>query len=422
MYKKTTLDNGLRIVTHDMKERDSVALGIWIGVGGRYEEDKIRGAAHFLEHVVFKGSRKYSCEEIKEKIEGVGGMLNAFTSEEQTCYYAKFPSKHLKRSFDVLGDMVFHPNIAPKDVKKESTVIIEEIKMYRDLPQYYVIELMDELLWPDHPLGKALTGTTETVAGMTSADLKKFHGNYYIPKNIVIAASGQLKHDDIVGLVKDRLSRVHHDNKIDFTRASNVQKSPRVNLFVKQTEQMHLALGMLGYHEEHPDRYALSLLSIILGGNMSSRLFVEVREKRGLAYSIGTSMKSLHDTGMFMVRAGVDNNKIVQTLDIVIKELEKIKRGGVTEGEFKRGKDYLIGQLVLGLEDTMEHMLWLGEGVISRDKLKTIKDVITKFNKVTRAHVKAVAKHILDPKHFNLAIVGNLKDEQQDLLKKRLGL
>ena len=171
MYKKTVLTNGVRVITHDIKNRDSLAIGIWIGVGGRYEEDRLKGIAHFFEHIVFKGSAKYSCQSIKERIEGVGGALNAFTTEEQTCYYAKIPSKHIGQTFDVLADMVLSPKIASPDVAKEKTVVIEEIKMYHDLPQYFVLDLLDGLLWPGHPLGKTLTGTPETVSGLSSGSL-----------------------------------------------------------------------------------------------------------------------------------------------------------------------------------------------------------------------------------------------------------
>ena len=218
MYKKTALKNGLRVITHTIKDRDSIALGFWIGVGGRYEDDHIKGAAHFLEHIVFKGSQKYSCEEIKSLIEGIGGTLNAFTSEEQTCFYARIPSKHLKQTFDVLADMVSHPKIAIKDVDKEKTVIVEEIKMYHDLPQYFVLELLDALLWPGHPLGKNLAGTPESVMGMSDKDLKRFHQHFYAPGNIVVAACGNLTHEKIVALVKKKLGGLHPSSKIGIER------------------------------------------------------------------------------------------------------------------------------------------------------------------------------------------------------------
>lgn len=422
MYRKDVLSNNLRVVTHDVKDRDSISIGFWVGVGGRYEEDRIKGAAHFLEHIVFKGSQKFSCEEIKEKIEGVGGALNAFTSEEQTCFYAKIPSKHLEQTFDVLADMVFFPKILPKDVKKESTVIVEEIKMYHDLPQYFVLELLDQLLWPNHPLGKSLAGTTETVSGITSQDLKGFHQHYYAPGNIVIAACGNLNHKKMVDLTKRKLGSIKKKGEWRFVKADHIQAKPGTRFFKKDIEQMHLALGMPGYADSHPDRYVLSMLSIILGGNMSSRLFVEVREKRGLAYSIVSSSKQLHDTGVFMVRAGVDNQKIVPAIDLILKVLKKIKKEGPAAGEFTRARDYLLGQLLLGLEDTMDHMLWLGEGVISKDKIRTLNHIIHEFEKITIKDIKRVAQQVLNEKNFNLAVVGPITDIQEKELSGLLGV
>lgn len=422
MYKTTQLKNGLRIITQEKKERDSVSIGIWVGVGGRYEGDAIKGATHFLEHVVFKGSQKYSCEEIKEKIEGVGGTLNAFTSEEQTCFYAKIPSKHLNQTFGVLADMVFFPKIKQTDVAKEKTVIIEEIKMYHDLPQYFVMELLDGLLWPDHPLGKQLAGTVESVSKINARDLRRFHERYYAAGNVVIAACGHLKHATFVKEVEKALSGLSGEGPWSFEPMVDQQKRPRTHFFKKDTEQMHLALGMPGYHENHPDKYILSLLSIILGGNMSSRLFVQVREKKGLAYSIGSNYKTMHDTGVFMVRAGVDNHKIVDTVDLILKEFRKIRAKGVTTDEFKRAKDYLIGQVQLGLEDTMEHMLWIGESMLSRNKGRTITHIISELEKIKSADLKRVAGHILDDVKYNLAIVGPVSDEQAEKINQLLKL
>jgi len=420
MYKKETLPNGLRIVTHDMKDRDSISIGIWAGVGGRYEEDRLKGAAHFLEHIVFKGSQKFTCEEIKENIEGVGGTLNAFTSEEQTCFYAKIPTQHLKQTFDVLTDIAYHPKITSKDMIKEKTVILEEIKMYKDLPQYLVMEILDELIWPDHPLGKNLAGTKETVMVMTHKDLRNFHANHYTPGNTVIAVAGNCRHQTIVNLVKKKLGKLPAKSKTTYVKVNPIQPGPKVRFFKKNIEQMHMALGMPGFHEQHKDRYVLSLLSVLLGGNMSSRLFVEVREKRGLAYSISCSAKSMHDTGLFMIRAGVDNEKIIGAAKLILKELNKIKRLGVNPKEFLHAKDYLLGQLLLGLEDTMEHMLWIGETVISKDRVKTLKNIVTEFKRITRKDIKRVANEILDQNLFHLAIVGPITPKQEKELTKLL--
>lgn len=405
-----------------MKERESLSLGIWVGSGGRHEDDRVKGIAHFLEHIAFKGSRKYTCDEIKENIEGIGGSLNAFTTEEQTCYYARIPAKHLEKTFDVLADIVFYPSISAKDVDKEKGVIIEEIKMYHDLPQYYVLEILDKLMWPDHPLGKNLAGTVESVSQISPQDLRAFHHQHYTARNVVISACGKVNHKSVIDLVEKKLNKVHQGEESDFIKTNDRQAKPRVNLYRKDTEQMHVALGVFGLDNRHPDRYALALLNIILGGNMSSRLFNEIREKRGLAYSISSSVRYLHDTGMFMVRAGVDNQKIVPAIELILKELKKVKANGVTADEFTRAKDYYLGQVILGLEDTLDHMLWMGESMMIYNHIRTLKEIISFITKVKKDDLQRVAKAVLKEERYNLALIGALKDEQEKYLRSLINL
>lgn len=422
MYNKTVLPNNLRVITREMKDRDSVSLGVWIGAGGRHENEKNKGAAHFLEHILFKGSEKYSCDEIKELIEGVGGTLNAFTGEEYTCYFAKIPAKHLNRTFDILSDMVFYPRIAKEDVDKERTVILEEIKMYHDQPQHHVIELLEELMWPGHPLGMNLAGTSESVGNLSEKDLRLFHDTSYSLKNIVVAASGRLKHNALVDLVRKKAKAYHVSNQPDCLKAGNSQGRSKVKFYKKDIEQMHLALGAFGLESDHKDRHAYGLLNIILGGNMSSRLFDEVREKRGLAYAIGSSAKSLKDTGILMVRAGVDNKKVVEALDVILKELDKIKKTPVSKSEFIRAKDYYLGQILLGLEDTLEHMFWIGESLVSLNKTRTLKQILSEVQKVTVADIKRVAGGIFRENNINVSVVGPLTDDQEKALSGLLGV
>jgi len=422
MYQKTVLDNGIRVVTNEMKGRESLALGIWVAVGGRYEDDKNKGAAHFLEHIVFKGTKSYACQEIKEKIEGVGGALNAFTSEEYTCYFAKIPAQHLESTFDILSDMVLVPLIAKKDVDKERTVILEEIKMYRDLPQYLVGELLDELVWPNIPLGKRLAGTPESVGAMSSVDLKIFHSQYYSASNIVVTASGKINHPSFVALVKERFAQSERNRSSSFIKFQDTQQKPKVKFFRKEIEQMHLALGSIGLDSSHPDRYALTIFNIILGANMSSRLFSEVREKRGLAYAISSGVKYLKDTGLFTVRAGVDNNKITEALKVILNELDKIKKSGVTKSEFTRAKDYYLGQILLELEDTLEHMFWIGEATVSLDRIRTLQDVLKEVKKLDLADVKRVAALVLKWEKLNVSLVGPLKDQQEKQIRTLLAI
>ncbi len=417
MRRITQLPNKIRIVSQEFKDRESASIGVWVAAGGRYEGRDNKGVAHFLEHMAFKGSAKYSCDETKQLIEGVGGNLNAFTAEEETCYYAKVPCAHLKLTFDVLADICFFAKITPKDLEKERTVILEEIKMYHDLPQYYVSELLEELLWPDHPLGQSLAGTSKSVGEMSIAHLRDFKGSHYVPANTVIAACGSIKHEELVGLVRAKLGKLSGPLPPSYIAARRNQDKPSVHLYTKATEQMHLALGYLAYETNHKDYYVMALLSIILGGNMSSRLFNEVREKRGLAYSVSSGVKTLNDTGCFMVRAGVDNAKIVDALRLILKVLGKLTTEIVDQDEFKRAQEYYMGQFLLGLEDTMDQMLWMGGVIISNDQVKSMGDVIKKIKAVTRADIKRVAAQILDPKRLNVAIIGPMTDIQQKELQ-----
>ena len=422
MYKRTDLKSKLRVISHQMKDRNSVAVGLWAGVGGRYEHEQNKGAAHFLEHILFKGTKDYKCAAIKEEIEGIGGSLNAFTSEECTCYFAKVPSKNAVKTFDVLSDMIIQPLITKKDVNKERGVILEEIKMYYDLPQHLVRDLLDELLWSGHPLGQNLAGSLETVGAMSYQDLRDFHRNYYIPSNIVVSVCGGMEHGKILNLVKKKFKGVTRTGNILCQKPKSAESKPKVKFFKKDIEQMHLALGVIGLDRQHKDRYALGVLNIILGGNMSSRLFNEVREKRGLAYSVSSGVKSLKDTGAFIVRAGVHNEKIVDAVDVILKELKKISQKKVGASEFKRAKDYLLGQTLLSLEDTAEHMFWLGESVVSTNKVETLESAIKKVRSVTMADVQRVAKALFKKDHMNLALVGPIKKDQEKKIQSLLGL
>ncbi len=422
MYKKIKLENNLRIVTKEMKDRESVAVGLFVTVGGRHENDQNKGAAHFLEHILFKGSKNYSCGAIKEQIEGVGGSLNAFTSEEDTCYYAKVPTKHLNRTFDILSDMVIAPLVAAKDVEKERSVILEEIKMYRDLPQYLVSEILDELLWPNHPLGKNLAGTVDSVKGLNNLSLRKFHQQYYRPCNLIVSACGNLDSKAFTDLVEKKFAGLNGNNRCDFEPVTEKQTAARVGFCHKPIEQMHLALGLPGIKNDHKDKYALSLLNIVLGGNMSSRLFDELREKRGLAYSVASCAKYYKDAGVFYVSAGVDHRKIVDVIKLINKEFGKIKKRGITKDEFVRAKDFLLGQILLGLEDTLDHMLWVGESIVCRDRIRTLDEIITNVKKVKREDLQRVAQDIFDENHLNMAFVGPIKDKQKKEIRSLLNI
>ncbi|MDP3732352.1 MAG: pitrilysin family protein [Candidatus Omnitrophota bacterium] len=415
MYRKTILGNGLRIITHPMKRMQSAALGIWIKVGGRYETSEYKGIAHFLEHLLFKGSKKYSYRKIKESIEGVGGSLNGFTSEELTCYLAKLPYSHLGLALDVLSDMVINPLLHPEEIEKERTVILEEEKMYKDLPQSYVYELLDELLWPNQPIGMTIIGTVESIGRIYKENLSLFKSQYYIPSNIVVSAAGLLEHDKFTNRIRNIFSSLRSkDVSVSpFLKVEEECHRPQLKLLHKDTEQTHLALGFHSFKRDHPLRYAQGLLHIILGANMSSRLFNELREKKGLAYEIGTQVKYFQDTGAFIVHAGIDNRKVNASIEVILKELEKAKDKLVSIDEFKRAKEFYLGQLALSLEETLDNMLWIGESTATLDEVYSLKDIVKKINKIRREDIREVADYIFKENSLNLALIGPLKDSEQ---------
>lgn len=413
MYQKTILNNGLNVVTNKLALRDSVALGIWIKAGGRYETKVNNGIAHFLEHLVFKGTKSYSCNQIKELIEGVGGSLNAMTAQEYTCYFVKVPSKFLKLAFSVLSEMARYPMLDAQEIEKERFVILEEIKMYKDLPQAYVYELLDELIWPEHPLGFNLAGTPETVTNIKRDDLSNFRDVFYGPSSIVISASGKIDHKKFLGLVKDAFGDLKKQEKNNFLEFKNNQAEPLYKIVNKDTEQGHLAVGFHCLSGSHPDRYIAALLHVILGANMSSRLFNELRERRGLAYEIGTQIKKFKDSGAFIVHAGVDNQKTQEAISVILNELSRIKNELVGEDEFRRAKDYLAGQLALSLEDTLDQMFWIGEQTVTLNKIYTLKDIVKKLSKIKIEDLKRVANSIFMKDNLSLAFIGKAGDENK---------
>ena len=406
MYEKSTLDNGLRLVTHSMRHMESAVIGLWVGTGGRYEVKSNKGIAHLLEHLSFKGTRKYSLKCIKESVEGLGGSLNAFTSEEFTCYLVKIIGRHLPLAVDILSDMVLEPLLLKKDLEKEKSVILEEIKMYRDLPQSYVGELLDTLLWPGHPLGMSLAGTLESVSMLKVSDVVDFHGKFYQPANTVCAVSGNIEHEVVLRQLSGLFLKAKSKPAIVAKKVSTAKNGIKTNFFYKDTEQSHLAIGYHSPGRDHPDRHVVGLLHIMLGANMSSRLFHEVREKKGLAYEIGTHVRYFRDTGAFVIHAGVDNHKVSSAISVIIKEMRRISNRLVTKEEFSRAKEYYTGQLLMALEDTLDHMLWIGEQEIALNRIKSMQEALDEINKVNIDDCLRVAGSIFRKNRLNVAVIG----------------
>ncbi len=419
-YNLTTLENGLRVLTVPMSNRESAAVAIWVKAGGRYESKKISGISHYLEHMMFKGTPTRNTRRIKEEIEGVGGVLNAFTGEEMTCYFAKLLKQYYPRALDVLSDMVLHSTVPADELAKERTVILEEIKMYRDVPAHHVHDLMGELLWPDQPLGRTLAGTPETVSGMSRTDLRKYMKDYYHNSNILVSVSGDVDHEEVLARVADIYKTRKAEKPSAFVPAKSAQTKPRTHFYEKATEQTHLVIGLHALPRMHPDRYKLGLLHVMLGANMSSRLFEEVREKRGLAYEIKSGISGYQDAGAFTVSAGVETKKTVRAVAVILKELAKVRKSFVKPDELRRAKDYFMSQVSMGVEDTLDHLLWTGEKALCSGELPDKAEIRRQIETTTMEDIQRVAQGIFRTGNLNLSLIGPVPEKMQREITKNL--
>jgi predicted Zn-dependent peptidase len=412
MFTITQLPSGVRVATAEMAHMESVSLGVWVGVGGRYEPARLSGASHFIEHLLFKGTLRRTAKQISQTVEGIGGYLNAFTSEETTCYYAKASHDHLDTLLDVLTDMYLHPRFAAADINKERGVIKEELLMYRDQPDHYVHELLTETLWPEHPLGRSLTGTAKTLDAMDRRALLSFKHRKYVSANTVVAVAGHCRHDDIVSRVERMLTLPRNGRSPTFAPAHEQQRAPRLRFFNKNCEQSHLAIGVRGYSRHDSRRYALKVLSVILGENMSSRLFQVIREQHGLAYSIQSSTSYFADTGALLVSAGLDTKRLHRALALILMELRKLSKQPPSTVELRRAKDYAIGQMRLGLESTANRMMWIGEHLLAYGSIQSPAEVEKRIAAVTPEDVQTTAADLFRNNHLNVAVITPSKDER----------
>ncbi len=401
----TTLDNGARIISSCLDHVQSAAVGIWVRVGGRYENGNMAGASHFLEHMMFKGTKKRSSKKISQDIEGSGGYLNAFTQEESTCYYARVSHNKLWRALDVLTDMYLNSALDKVELEKERGVILEEIMMYRDQPHHLVMEMLGSALWNGHPLGAPIIGFPETVKNMKRSELVAFLRNMYLPGNTVFAFAGKVNHDECVKKVKGYIGDKKKQSVPRYKRVtSNTDQEP-VMLLEKNIEQSHLAMGIRIFGRNDERRYALRILNAVLGENMSSRLFQVVREKYGLAYSIHSSCHLYQDSGVLTISAGLDRHRHRQGIGLIIKELTKLKAAPVGAQELKRAKEYVVGQMLIALESTSSQMICLGDSVVSYGKFTPREEVINNIESVTAADVQRLAKSIIKKSRTSLALV-----------------
>ena len=380
-------------------------MGLWFPAGSRYESASVSGALHFIEHLFFKGTRRRTARQISESIEGVGGYFNAFTSEEMSCYHAAAPASRLKLVFDVLLDMVDDSLFAPAEVERERNVILEEIKMYEDQPSQVVQDIFNSLLWPGHPLGRPITGTAAAVSRLTRADLIACRRKFYDPARMIVTVAGRTTVEEVRGLLGGRPGgRVKSAPFRKFLAPT--RKTPAISVVNKGVEQTHLALGWRAISRHDPARYPLKIMSVLLGENMSSRLFQIIRERHGLAYSIASQVSYFEDTGSLGVTAAVDHGKIDKALRMTLRTIRSLADKEPSAAEVRRAKDYIIGQMYLGLEGTNNQMMWAGEAMIGYGSILTPKEAEERIACVTPASIRAIARRVIRPDNLVVAAVG----------------
>ena len=406
----TTLPSGLRIATCEMPHAETAAVGIWAGVGGRHEPAKLNGISHFIEHMLFKGTGRRSARRIMEEVEGVGGDMNAFTAEERTCYYATAAAEYFPRLCNVLADLYLNPRFAPADIERERGVISEEILMYRDEPSSHVQEMLNQNFWPNHPLGRPLTGTQLSINSFGREDFLAYRASHYHARTTVISAAGKIRHEDVVERMGALLKDVPSGRRVKAGAAPVVKAGPRVVVEQRDTQQTQFAMGLPGTSHHDPRRYALQILHTLLGGNASSRLFQELREKRGLCYSVSTHPSSFSDAGLFNVSLGLEQRNISKSLQLIVAAFEDVKTRPVRPAELKRAKEYAIGTSRMSLERTSSQNMRMGGSVLVYGKITDPEEVHAKLRAVTANEVQSVAQDLLDPRFATVSVIGPAPD------------
>lgn len=407
-FERSVLSNGLRVLTAPMPHTRSVTVNLYVGAGARYEVAPEAGISHFVEHMCFKGSAKRpTAQLISEAIDGVGGILNAATDRELTVYYAKVARPHFGLALDVLTDMLRHPIFDTTEMERERSVILEELATVADSPAQQAEVLIDQIMWPDEPLGWDVAGTPESVRAVSRDALTAYVARQYVPKNLVVSVAGAIEHKEVVDAIEAALGDWKGGTPGDWTpHAGKNGAGPHVGLISRKSEQAHFDLSVPGLHAEHPDRQALAVLSTILGEGMSSRLFMEVRERRGLAYDVHAYVSHFRDTGAFTVYAGVDPKRVDEALGAVIDELSKVREDGIDERELTKARELLKGRLLLRMEDTRGVSGWIGAQEMLLEHVRTVDQVVSEVDAVDAAAVKRVAMTLLQPKAYHLAVVG----------------
>lgn len=411
-FKKTTLKNGLRIITVPAKNTKTVTVFVLVGTGSKYETKDINGISHFLEHMFFKGTKKYpSTLKLIELLDKIGGRYNAFTSEEYTGYYAKVDASHFDLALNWVSDIYLNSKIEEKEINRERGTILQELNMYLDTPMRHVYDLWTDLLYGDQPAGWKIIGEEKTIKSIKRPQFIKYLKDHYSSRNTIVAVAGHISSAQAVDKVKKCFKSINNQASAGKLPVIEKQGKPQMSIFYKKTDQTHLHLGVRAYNIFHPDKYALSLLSVVLGGNMSSRLFISVRERQGLAYYISTSADSDTDTGCLVTRAGVDNQKVEKAIKTILDEYKKIASVKISQAELKKAKDYIKGSSLISMEASDERASFFAFQELLTGKILTLEQKLAKIEAVTVNDIQRVAQDIFRPEKLNLALIGPFKNK-----------
>ncbi|HPL53926.1 MAG TPA: pitrilysin family protein [Bacillota bacterium] len=408
MFQKELLKNGIRIVTEEIPYVNSVSIGLWIKAGSRYESIENNGISHFIEHMLFKGTKKRSAKEIANSIDKIGGQLNAFTSKECTCLYAKVLDAHFDIALDVLADMFFNSNFDHEDIEKEKGVVLEEINMYEDSPEDLVHDLFSQTVWSGNSLGMPVLGTESSLGNLKREKILDYFNNNYIPQNIVISVVGNIKHTDAVKNVREYFEKSKPGNR-EAIQTLTPNFEPEYMFKNKLTEQVHLCMGFVGVDIKSEAYYPMLILNNIFGGAMSSRLFQKIREDRGLAYSVFSYPSSFVDCGLFSIYAGSKPCNLKSVAELIMEEINILKEKGITEEELYDSKEQLKGSYILGLESTSGRMISIGKSELILKRVYTPAEILEKIDKVDIESTNKVINYIFDKRNMGAAVIGSMK-------------
>lgn len=409
-YRKTILDNGIRVLTEQIPAVRSVSLGIWVNVGSRDEKAKEGGISHFIEHMFFKGTRRRNAHQIALEMDSIGAELNAFTTREGTTFYAKVLDEHLRNGVDILTDIFLHSKLERRDIEKEKQVVLEEIKMVSDDPEDYVHDLHALAVWDGNPLARSILGTNESIGVMNRSEIRRYMERHYYPDNIIVSAAGRFDFAELLDLLNATLGKLQRPNKGEKRTAPEIQ--PGVFVRKKQAEQIHLCLGTLGLAQNHADRYGLYVLNALLGSSMSSRLFQEIREKRGLVYTIYSYLSSFEDAGLFNIYAATSPKTVRQVIQLILKEMRRIKKDGISKQELERAKNQMKGNLLLSLESTSNRMSRLARDEIYLGRYCSPKEIQKKITEVSMDQVHHLAGSLFQSETLSLALLGPVRRKE----------